>query len=547
MSWDRYDRPFLNVSGETIPPFAVMQFDGWDSDADGLAVFRARKPDGNGKVYLINGPSSVPVRNDSARLTGIGLGTIAHGAYALFDEELTPELNQELGPVADQWHLGDGSGFFVMGDVQGSGSSPPGFPSVPSSFRVRVVMQPSDAPDNIILGRVLSDVTLLQPTFVIVNVIALEGPDPTEGNPLVGVLIQNVPPVERAAGDYVRAKKSSTNGLWFPDFGTSTGPPDTVYGELKADKGYADVAVLAGPVIVADGLPPTAPAEFFFLDFPPAGEDAGRFWGLAPYTDAGSGTEHPGYHYFGVRVDDDYLDSGKPAYRIVDGEGPADFLLVTLTTTVSQSTFSADCNLLDVRDPAGGPDAARFPRIESASYDIEVYDDYIVADEAAINDRWVVKWDRLASHYVFWRPLDIDKATIPLIGMLTDTLPAATYTATAAGYWEVTLGTAANSVTIMEFNAGRTGLQVQEITPGVPRTRPGLWRGKTPLRASATEPLLVVGHYEDIDLGSGLVQGFLVDSEWDARGGAGYVHTSDQAYQKGANETPAWENTEECD
>jgi hypothetical protein len=136
---DQYDKPFVNKSTETIPEFAIMQIQGWSRDTSGLAVFEVRKPNGEGKQYLANGP--LPVPKASASESGMGLGTRPHGAFVLYDHNLSPEFDDELGPVDGSWALGsEGTGFFVIGDPEGSPPSAPGFPVTASTKRIRVSM-----------------------------------------------------------------------------------------------------------------------------------------------------------------------------------------------------------------------------------------------------------------------------------------------------------------------------------------------------------------------------------------------------------------------
>lgn len=125
---------FINSSGETIPAYAVMQVDGWQEQND-LGFFKCKKPTESGEIYILNGTRPVPAG-------GLGRATSAlsrMGAFALFDDSSTPDVNQQWGPEPDEWHLKkDAEGFFVIGDIKGSAANPPGFPGQASTKRVRV-------------------------------------------------------------------------------------------------------------------------------------------------------------------------------------------------------------------------------------------------------------------------------------------------------------------------------------------------------------------------------------------------------------------------
>lgn len=116
MANELYDLPFKNNSGETIPPFSIMQVDEWTESND-RDYFRVRKPDGNGKTYLFNGPINVAEGHD-------GWGSRAVGIQASYNiSDGTPVVNQEWGPVSGSWLLGSGSGgFYIVGDVAVMGS-----------------------------------------------------------------------------------------------------------------------------------------------------------------------------------------------------------------------------------------------------------------------------------------------------------------------------------------------------------------------------------------------------------------------------------------
>lgn len=90
-------RPFLNDSGETIPPFALMSLDG-DGVAiyDGLAVDVVAKPDTTfRREYAVNGHQAVP---DGKR------GHYQTGPVVIVSYDTgTPELGDGYGAKPGQW------------------------------------------------------------------------------------------------------------------------------------------------------------------------------------------------------------------------------------------------------------------------------------------------------------------------------------------------------------------------------------------------------------------------------------------------------------
>lgn len=155
-----YDRPVLNASGEAIPAYAVMQVSGWINNNAGKDVFLVKKPDANGQFYLLNGPFTIANK--------MGWGTRQNGVHALYDPALTTTdlfpadgTLAELGPVKDQWHFGKAaSGWLVIGDVQGSGST----------SRVRVGITSAAAIGGLRLGGGLT--TSMQLAFIVKEIPA---------------------------------------------------------------------------------------------------------------------------------------------------------------------------------------------------------------------------------------------------------------------------------------------------------------------------------------------------------------------------------------
>jgi hypothetical protein len=106
--------PFKNTGTEPVPPYGVIRIDGTVL-VNGAIVWRGIKPDVEVTVgnVAFNGPTEV------AELA-FGACTFDVPCRALYsdgtDDDL--ELNDEVGPEADEWHLKKGnSGFVVLGGI----------------------------------------------------------------------------------------------------------------------------------------------------------------------------------------------------------------------------------------------------------------------------------------------------------------------------------------------------------------------------------------------------------------------------------------------
>lgn len=152
---DFFDQPIRNVGSEAIPPFAIVEV-----KSPGLVTFAGKewftvgKPSKQGKTYFVNGPFPVEADGTGNAATPYK----APGVHALYNPSLTPSTNQELGPVDGQWYLGDGKGFFVIGDPAGSAGSLPGLPAVAPTKRVRVMAAAGAAAREVIYGLLVADV-----------------------------------------------------------------------------------------------------------------------------------------------------------------------------------------------------------------------------------------------------------------------------------------------------------------------------------------------------------------------------------------------------
>jgi hypothetical protein len=114
---------FKNVSGETIPAFAVMRVTGisWDS---GEIVFECNKPSSTAQdLYMVNGPRAVIYReSDQYEQEGVCTPLTHHAGIVLCDNgtgSAAPEQGQYWSPEDGSWELTEGgSQFYIWGGVQ---------------------------------------------------------------------------------------------------------------------------------------------------------------------------------------------------------------------------------------------------------------------------------------------------------------------------------------------------------------------------------------------------------------------------------------------
>jgi hypothetical protein len=226
------------------------------------------------------------------------------------------------------------------------------------------------------------------------NAVAIVGSAPSGG---VGVA-NNLYTQDYADNDVVILFQRKDTGVWDTERGGTAGS-QVIYAELVEDKSYADYAKLAKPVdsvgVIISGADP-----FYLLD------EQSQFFGLAAYD------FQRGYRYHAVKLFDSFLPDGGdpedtwPAYRIIDGEGPAQIVLVELSESYSMS--GTHCTPLD-QEPFGRADQGRlvFSEEEGATAgDIFVQDPLNVASAAENGDRWIVLWDEAAEQYEFLMPID---------------------------------------------------------------------------------------------------------------------------------------------
>lgn len=94
--------PWTNVSGETIPAYAVVQL---RTDHDGVS--KASKPDGSSGLFFASGMVSVAEGKSGESQVW------SRPRVVLFDGSAT--VGDEVGPVAGQWYMStEGTGFRVL-------------------------------------------------------------------------------------------------------------------------------------------------------------------------------------------------------------------------------------------------------------------------------------------------------------------------------------------------------------------------------------------------------------------------------------------------
>ncbi len=208
--WQFCDLLVRNAGEETIPPFACMQVVGYESirmDDGAVKIgFKVKKPDGNGKVYLITSPAEIAPGKP-------GDATNAYGMFVLYSGTLPSEAEtnenglKEWGPKSGSWAIDqDGKGFVIIGQDGGAPASEPGFPPVASTQRVRVVIVPQSGGYITIKGTTGS-VTRSDATFTLNEPESVNGPVPSGT-----ITVKNDPPINTPGGRTVYARYNVSVG-----------------------------------------------------------------------------------------------------------------------------------------------------------------------------------------------------------------------------------------------------------------------------------------------------------------------------------------------
>ena len=127
-----FDVAFQNVSGGTIPAYALIEVNGL-ATVNGNRIFQAVRPGGIVKsIVMVNGP--VPVYNQSFGTATRGLRQFVQYEYkedTPGNQTDIPLFGEEWGPRANEFFLTkDGSGWIILGDVDVIGDDPDPFKNV---------------------------------------------------------------------------------------------------------------------------------------------------------------------------------------------------------------------------------------------------------------------------------------------------------------------------------------------------------------------------------------------------------------------------------
>lgn len=376
-----------NTTGETIPGFAAMQVAGYFYDFDGNVAFKVKKPDGSGKLYLINSPFDIAPGQT-------GDATNHHGAFVLYSGEL-PSFDggalYEWGPKAGSWAIdASGKGFILCGQPEGEPASLPGFPPTASTQRVRVAMVTSAAkPPNRIQGTVAQSTTPATLQFPVQNVFVLSGvdPRPEPHSPAQAVIIQNnLQQAYQNGVDRITATQNESDGLWYVETPTGEGSKVIPF-ELTGHKVYSAADALAKPLKIDGTVDAQAPA-FYVID------RKNRFYGRAPENG------ERGFIGTALLVNEQYKE-GLPGYQILEMEGPALRMIVKLAG--SYTSGGTSCTVQPQKIWGHPTMNRRLPPTGS----VVVEDPLHLATLAQQNDLWEVSWEQSSEKYIFINPLSL--------------------------------------------------------------------------------------------------------------------------------------------
>lgn len=152
-----------NESGETAPPYAVVQFD--DGDGDAMCMI-GTKPSDSGTQYALN--TEKPMESSGDAQYGEVVIPTNCVAWAYYTDEDPPPVawESEVGPVADQWNISnEGSGFVYAG--------------VHDTDKERILVMKLSGSSSVIYGIVRDD---LGCGYYIVEKATWDGVTPTDGD-----------------------------------------------------------------------------------------------------------------------------------------------------------------------------------------------------------------------------------------------------------------------------------------------------------------------------------------------------------------------------
>lgn len=109
---DKFPIVFLNNSGETVPPHAIMQIQSVSGvPVDMAQLVTINKPNSTTSQYIVNGPLSVEDQKQ-------GRARLASPLIIRFTGT-TPVLGDDVGPSASSWAVStSGSGYVALGGAE---------------------------------------------------------------------------------------------------------------------------------------------------------------------------------------------------------------------------------------------------------------------------------------------------------------------------------------------------------------------------------------------------------------------------------------------
>jgi hypothetical protein len=293
-----------------------------------------------------------------------------------------------------------------------------------SQLPTRPPTAPPSLTGNAIYAQVVANVASGDPTGLFENAVALDGTIPAGGTGT----FQNQYGQVYTAGDWAILHQRKDNSQWLTELAGGTSGSQVVGFGLTEAMGYADIAKLAKPLL-ADGTLNSAATAFYVVDFRALATSGafGQFYGTLGYTDADSGAVvWDEYRGEAVKFTDDWNSTGIPGYRIVTMEGPADFWIGTCAESLSGSPLAAKATYDATIDPSGSPFSGRRPPLLADSR-VTVYDDLNLDPQPG--EKWVIKWDKIEEHYVYWRKIPPDTGGGGVLVMTDTDVTVASYSA----------------------------------------------------------------------------------------------------------------------
>lgn len=105
---DVWPVPVKNTSGQSCPPFGILQISSTTTTADGLLIHNVTRPTGGDGQYLVNGPTELVAGSSGSARAATPVVVAYTGS--------TPTIGDDWGPVANSFLAqSSGSGFIIQG------------------------------------------------------------------------------------------------------------------------------------------------------------------------------------------------------------------------------------------------------------------------------------------------------------------------------------------------------------------------------------------------------------------------------------------------